>query len=212
MSQKSMIFQSRVIKRLYYLLHLPKDYSNKKKWPLIISLHGAGERGSDTALLKRFGIQKRLSSDDTLPFIVVCPQCPENSIWEMQFDLLTELIEHIQKEFAIDDKRLFLTGYSMGGYGTWNYAMLNPSKFAAIVPVSGGAMIAKSAKFLKDVRIWIFHGAMDKSVPIEESQKLVDILKANNANIKFTIYPDAGHEVCTTAYENDELYEWLLDQ
>ncbi len=174
---------------------------------MILSLHGSGERGIDTELLKNNGILKAIAQGRELPFVIVSPQCPETSTWEAQFDLLTELLDDIQKEYRIDRKKMFLTGYSMGGYGTWNYAMLNPGTFAAIVPVSGGAMIPKHAQCLKDVHVWAFHGAEDTLVPIEETRRVVDILKSCNDNVRFTIYPDAGHEVCTTAYENAKLYE-----
>jgi predicted peptidase len=205
-----MSIESNAVRKMQYLQYLPSEYEKVDKWPLIISLHGSGERGSDISLLQRFGIQHRIANDNLFPFIVLCPQCPENCIWEMQFDLITELLENAKSELKVDESKVILTGYSMGGYGVWNYAMLFPNRFTAIVPVSGGGMIEKKVKVLKDLPIWTFHGVNDKSVPIEETQKLVDILRANNSNVKFSIYQDCGHEVCTTAYDNDELYDWLL--
>jgi predicted peptidase len=197
---------------LNYLLYLPLNFTNDKKWPLILFLHGAGERGNNLELLKRYGIQTKLLKEPDFPCVVISPQCPENSIWEMQFDLLTELLDETVNKYPIDEKRIYLTGISMGGYGTWNYAILNPDKFAAIVPVSGGAMMLKHAVRLKDTPIWVFHGREDISIPIEESQRVVDVLKACNGNVRFSNIPDAGHEVCTTAYKNDEIFDWLLKQ
>ena len=212
MEQQNMIFKSSHEHKLDYLIYLPSNYESMEKWPLILFLHGAGERGSNPELVKKYGIQEKLLKNDEFPFVVISPQCPEAAIWEMQFDLLTELLEEVQRNYNIDEERIYLTGLSMGGYGTWHYAMLNPQKFAAIVPVCGGAMIPKMAKLLKDIPTWVFHGEKDEAVSIDESRRVVEVLRKYNENVKFTVYPDAGHEVCTIAYENDELYDWLLQQ
>lgn len=212
MEQQSMVFESKKVQKLKYLVYLPKSYSQEDKWPFILFLHGAGERGDNLESIKKYGIQERLLRDDEFPFIVVSPQCPANTIWEMHFDLLTELLDEIEHKLNIDKDRMYLTGLSLGGYGAWNYAMLYPQRFAAVVPVSGGAMNPKMTRQLKDVPVWVFHGEKDQSVSIEESRKVVDVLRSHGGNVRFTIFPDAGHEVCTTAYENEELYAWLLKQ
>ena len=198
---------------LQYIVYLPPEYTNpsNKKWPLIVFLHGAGERGSNIEDVKKYGIHKVIQDKD-IPFIVVSPQCPENTVWEMHFTFIDDLIREISRLYSVDESRIFLTGISMGGYGVWNYAILNPKKFAAIVPVCGGAQYYWKAESLKNTPVWAFHGQKDKSVPFTESKRVVDLLEKCGGKVRFSVFPDAGHEVCTLAYENDELYKWLLEK
>lgn len=197
---------------LNYLVYTPKSYNNNSKLPLIVSLHGVGERGDNIEKVKKYGIHKILRENDDFPFVVVSPQCPEDEIWEMQFNLLKDLLEEIKNNYNIDDERMYLTGFSMGGYGTWNFAILNPQIFAAIVPISGGAISPHKALNLKNIPIWVAHGDKDTAVDIEESRRIVDYIKPHNPNVVFKVYEGAGHEVCTTAYEDPEMFEWLLKQ
>lgn len=205
-------FEKDVKSILNYLVYLPHNYETREKWPLIISLHGSGERGDIIDDVKKWGIHKILKENDNFPFVVVSPQLPKGEIWEMKFNALSDLQVEIEKKYNIDDHRIYLTGYSLGGYGTWNYAILNPEKFAAIVPISGGAISPKRALSLKDVPIWVAHGDIDTQVEFEESKRIVDCLSKYNSNIIFKVYQGAGHEVCTSAYEEPELYKWLLKQ
>jgi predicted peptidase len=197
---------------LNYLVYLPKSYNSSGKWPLILSLHGSGERGTDIINVKKWGIHKVLRENDNLPFVVVSPQLPEGEIWEMKFNLLSDLLDKIESNYNIDSDRIYLTGYSLGGYGAWDFAILKPERFAAIAPISGGAISPQRAQRLNKLPIWVAHGDSDNIVPIEESKRIVDSLKTHNTNIIFRVYKGAGHEVCTTAYEEPELFEWLLRQ
>lgn len=197
---------------LNYLVYTPKSYTENSQWPLIVSLHGVGECGDNLEKVKKYGIHKVLKENDDFPFIVVSPQCPENELWEMQFNLLEDLLEEIKKKYSIDEKRMYLTGFSMGGYGTWNFATLRPNIFAAIAPICGGVILLHKTLSLKNVPIWVAHGDKDTAVEIEESRRVVNYLKPHNPNIVFKVYEGCGHEVCSTAYEDPEMFEWLLKQ
>lgn len=209
---KSYKFEKATKLTLNYMVYLPENYTTNSKWPLILSLHGSGERGNNVDDVKKWGIHRILREDNSFPFIVVCPQCPSGEIWEMQFNMLKELLNEIEDNYSIDKEREYLTGYSLGAYGTWNFAILNPERFAAIIPVSGGAISPKRAMNLKQLPIWAAHGDNDTVVEFEESKRIVDCLRIYNPNIIFKVYKGAGHEVCTLAYEETELYQWLLGQ
>lgn len=215
MGQKGMNFEKKVVKSLHlkYLLYLPKSYIDEnKKWPLVLFLHGAGERGNDLEIVKRNGIPKIADKDDSFSFVAVSPQCPEESTWQNHFDALDLLLEEIEKTYSIDKNRIYVTGLSMGGYGTWDFAMRYPDRFAAIIPICGGSTYPELVGVLKDLPIWAFHGAKDDIVPVGESRVLVNILKKYNGNIKYTEYPEAGHDSWTETYNNTKIYEWLLEQ
>jgi len=201
-----------------YLLFLPKEYQAKseKRWPLILFLHGAGERGSDVWKVATHGPPKHVADNPDFPFIVVSPQCPEGSIWSN--DALLALLEEISRGYAVDERRVYLTGLSMGGYGAWDLALTHPEKFAAVVPICGGGQLIslllvspEKAEALKSLPIWAFHGAKDNVVPPAESQRMVDAVKrAGVREVKLTIYPEAQHDSWTETYNNPELYQWLL--
>lgn len=195
-----------------YLLYLPESYpTNKGKWPLMFFLHGAGERGDSIALVKTHGPPKIVQHKKDFPFILISPQCPKGDRWSSpnQLDLLTALLGEIVSTYRVDTDRIYLTGLSMGGYGTWSLALKHPNKFAAIVPICGGGDPNKVCE-IKHVPTWVFHGAKDKTVPIERSEEMVDALNACNGNVKFTVYPEAEHDSWTETYHNPELYTWLL--
>ncbi|WP_061994581.1 dienelactone hydrolase family protein [Clostridium sp. ATCC 25772] len=212
MSYESFKLQRDIKSTLSYLVYLPQSYNTNVKMPLILSLHGSGECGKNIEDVKKWGIHKILRLNDNFPFIVVSPQCPNGEIWEMQFNALKDLLDKIENDYNIDAERIYLTGYSLGGYGTWNFAILNPERFTAIVPISGGAISPKKALCLKNLPIWVAHGDNDTAVNFEESKRIVDCLKKYNSNIIFKVYEGRGHEVCTTAYEEPELFQWLLKQ
>ena len=161
-----------------YLLYIPKDYSNDKKWPLVLFLHGAGERGSDLNLVQRHGPSKLVAEGKDFPFILVSPQCPENQWWntDPQIEILDRLLKYIQKNYSVDSDRIYITGLSMGGFGTWKMLERYPDRFAAAVPICGGGDSAKAC-LAKDVPIWVFHGQKDNVVPIREDAKMVDAIK-----------------------------------
>ncbi|MCB1062151.1 MAG: prolyl oligopeptidase family serine peptidase [Verrucomicrobiae bacterium] len=197
---------------LNYLLYLPKGYAADadKEWPLVVFLHGAGERGDNLDQVKQHGPPKRVEAGEEFPFILVSPQCPKEGWWPSE--PVHGLITHLEKTLKIDADRIYLTGLSMGGYGTWALASDQPDRFAAIVPICGGGTPYLMRRLSK-VPVWAFHGGKDSVVPLEESQRLVDALKkAGNTQTRFTIYPEAGHDSWTEAYDNPELYEWLLAQ
>lgn len=219
MTQQAKKLVKRVSKtvKLDYLLYLPQSYGQGgAKWPLIIFLHGAGERGADLELVKVHGIPKIAEQQPDLPFVAVSPQCPVGSNWMDQLEALDALYREITRTYAIDRERVYLTGLSMGGYGTWVWGAHNPRRFAALVPICGGAPplsgFPERIAVLKDVPIWAFHGAKDTVVPLAASQDLVSVLERVDGNVKFTIYPEAGHDAWTETYANPELYTWLLAQ
>ncbi len=197
-----------------YLLYLPETYnSSQKKWPLILFLHGAGERGNDLDQVKRHGPPKLIAKGKKdLPFIIVSPQCPKNGWWanNIQMKALNLLLDEIISKYRVDKDRIYLTGLSMGGYGTWSLAAENPERFAAIAPICGGGD-PHTAKKLAKMPIWVFHGGKDKVVPIDKSQKMVEALKKAGNEVKFTVYPEAGHNSWAKTYDNPELYKWFLD-
>jgi predicted peptidase len=203
---------------LDYLLFLPKGYDAKaeKRWPMILFLHGAGERGTNVWKVAVHGPPKNVATHPDFPFIVVSPQCPEHQVWSK--DVLLALVDDITATYAVDTKRIYLTGLSMGGYGTWELALAHPEKFAAIVPICGGGQTISvllvspdKASALRTLGVWAFHGGKDPVVPLAESQRMVDALKkANVEDVKLTVYPEAGHDSWTVTYNNPELYEWLL--
>jgi len=198
---------------LEYLLFLPQDYGRdpEKKWPLMLFLHGAGERGDSLGLVKKHGPPKIVGQRPDFLFIVVSPQCPAGSWWPDKLDDLSALLDEVEATYTIDNRRIYLTGLSMGGYGTWSLALDQPERFAAIVPICGDG-IPRPACRLKDLPVWAFHGAQDKVVPPEESEKMVAAIKRCGGSPRLTIYPDASHDSWTRTYDNPELYEWLLSQ
>jgi predicted peptidase len=216
--QKGCAFEGQVSEavRLPYLLFLPKEYGadTDKTWPLILFLHGMGERGDDLELIKKHGLPKILDEVDDFEFIVVSPQCPDDSFWPAETGALNALLDEVVATYAVDVSRVYLTGLSMGGYGTWRLAVEFPERFAAIAPICGGAIfysgLAERIEVLRDVPVWAFHGARDRTVPLAESADLVYALKKCGGTVKFTIYPDAEHDSWTETYANPELYEWFL--
>ncbi len=193
-----------------YLLYLPDGYTqdSTKKWPLMLFLHGGGESGEDLEKVKKHGPPRLIEEGKKFPFIVVSPQAG-------QFGWITEdlyaLLQDIKQDYRVDPERIYLTGLSMGGFGTWALAIKHPQEFAAIVPICGGGDTTDIWK-LRNMPVWCFHGAKDSTVPIALDRKMVNALKPFNPSVRFTVYPDAGHDCWTTTYNNDSLYQWLLAQ
>lgn len=191
-----------------YLLFLPKRYTQtQEKWPVILFLHGAGERGSNLDDVKRHGIAKIVEEHPDFPFITISPQCPRGQYWSVM--RLSALLDEAIATYQIDLNRVYLTGMSMGGYGTWYLAAAQPQRFAAIVPVCGGGNPDAAYK-LKALPVWVFHGARDTVVPLSESEEMVAALQACSGNVRFTVYPEAGHDSWTQTYNKSELYDWFL--
>jgi len=218
--QTSQTFKKKISKTISadYLLYLPKGYEakGKKTWPLVMFLHGAGERGSDLRKVAAHGPPKLVKRGKEFPFILVSPQCPTDQVWSDE--TLLGLLDQVSKKHKVDTNRVYLTGLSMGGYGTWSLGVKYPERFAAIAPICGGGETinvllssrSKSAA-LKSLGIWAFHGAKDGVVKLDESQRMVTALKnAGVKEVELTVYPEAQHDSWTDTYSNEKLYEWFL--
>ena len=201
-----------------YLLFLPKGYGEDaaKQWPLMLFLHGAGERGDNLALVAVHGPPKLVANQPDFPFILVSPQCPEGQTWDN--DVLLALLDEVMADYRVDPTRVYLTGLSMGGYGTWSLGLSHPERFAAIAPICGGGdtikvLLADPAKApaLRSLPVWAFHGAKDPVVNPDESQRMVNTLKrAGCQDVQLTVHPEAQHDSWTVTYNNPELYRWFL--
>jgi predicted peptidase len=211
-------FKHNLALEMNYLLYLPQDYAagTGRRWPLLLFLHGAGERGSDVWKVATHGPTKNVNEHPDFPFIVVSPQCCEGAIWSSE--ALLALLKDVAKEYPVDAGRIYLTGLSMGGFGTWDLGLAHPEIFAAIVPICGGgesiSLLLSSRdkpQALKTLGVWAFHGAKDPVVPMAESQRMVDMLKKLNLqDLTLTVYPEAEHDAWTQTYKNPDLYKWLL--
>ncbi|MBQ2839936.1 MAG: prolyl oligopeptidase family serine peptidase [Oscillospiraceae bacterium] len=190
------------------------EYSNitsDKKLPLIIQLHGAGERGLGKDDLDKVDVNgfSKVIKDKEPDCIVIMPQCPPDTFWAARVESIVKFIEQLIQEYNVDEDRVYLTGLSMGGYGTWFTAMARPDLFAAIAPVCGGGM-AWNAEVLK-MPIWTFHGAEDDVVSPYQTDEMVAKLKELNADVTYTRIDGVGHNVWENAY-NEKLFEWLLSK
>ncbi|EDM27828.1 phospholipase/Carboxylesterase [Lentisphaera araneosa HTCC2155] len=195
-----------------FLLHLPVTKKSNQKWPLIVFLHGRGERGDNIEKVKSHGPPKVVEKDKNFPFMVLSPQClkgKDGKGWWKTKDL-DLLLDYVKKTYPVDEQRIYLTGLSMGGFGTWAWAAERPTEFAAIAPICGGGN-PLNAKRLSKLPIWVFHGDKDKVVPITLSQLMVTALKAEGAKVDFTIYPNVGHNSWSKTYANPKLYEWFME-
>jgi predicted esterase len=201
------------ILELEYYPQLPKEYGKDpdKKWPLIVFLHGSGENGGTLDDLKKMNhsIPMVAAASEHFPFIAISPLCPGGITWKEMPYSISHLIDEAAEKYSVDRDRIYLTGLSLGGIGTWNTALLFPDKFAAIAPVCGSVDPSKVER-LKNLPIWAFHGAKDDVVPMAEEQTAVDVLKACGGQIKYTVYPDVKHNAWEKAYPDTKLYEWFL--
>lgn len=203
---------------LKYLLFLPKGYEEEKnkKWPLMVFLHGAGERGTNLAKVAAHGPARVVTNRVDFPFIVISPQCPTGQVWEKE--AIISLVDQALEKYRGDSNRVYLTGLSMGGFGSWSLAAAYPDRFAAVAPICGGGNVIDvllptrgKESSLKSLPVWAFHGAKDTVVKLEESERMVNAFKrAGNQNVKLTVYPEAGHDSWTESYNNEELYAWFL--
>ncbi|WP_367752740.1 prolyl oligopeptidase family serine peptidase [Flavobacterium sp. WC2430] len=192
-----------------YALHIPVNTKEKK--PLIIFLHGSGEKGNDIEKVKIHGPFKYLKTDD-LDAYVLAPQCPENEEWDNE--VLYRLILKIEKENNIDPNRIYLTGLSLGGWGTYNLAFAHPNLFAALVPISGFVDLIQleQACTIATIPTHIFHGLMDDVVNLDYAIAIYKELKKCNGNVELTIFDDSGHDSWSRVYDNKEIYDWMFQQ
>lgn len=197
----------------HYLQTLPDGYEadTTKKWPLLVFLHGAGERGDNLELLKKHGPPKLIAAGKKFEAIVIAPQVPLQSIWNEHG--VKALTDEIVRTHRVDTDRIYLTGISMGGFGTWNTALAYPDTYAAIAPICGGAGVGfVMAGRIKDLPCWIFHGDKDSAVSVEFSHKIYNALQKVGSKAKLTIYPGVAHDSWTQTYENEEFWTWLFAQ
>lgn len=197
--------------KLQYLVYLPKNYlpNSTEKLPMILFLHGSGERGDNIELVKAWG-PPRIAEEKGLPFIVVSPQCPNGIWWNSILLPLKELLDHMIQQYPVDTSRIYLTGMSMGGFGTFAMAQAYPEYFAAIAPVCGGGSPGM-VKFIKNVPTWVFHGEEDDIVMPINSFLMVDALKAAGAEVKFTLYQGVNHSSWIPAYNESGVFDWFLE-
>jgi len=199
----------------HYLPYMPKDYNTDtlKKWPLIIYLHGGSDRGTDLNKLYASGIPDQIYRGREFPFIIISPQCPEHIRWSTD-DWFENFYKKVTAKYRIDTNRVYLTGLSLGGSGTWYLAAKYPDKFAAIAPMSGFTShidyIDENIDRLVDMPIWAFHGKIDNVVPFEETERMINKLEGKNKDLKFSIEPEVGHWIHWLVYPNQELYDWFL--
>lgn len=200
---------------LDYLFYLPEDYKNdkEKKWPAILFLHGMGERGDDLELVKIHGVPKIVDSKKDFQFITISPQCPIDFVWrdEEMLISLESLLLKIIKNFRVDKSRLYVTGLSMGGRGTWAIAAYRPDLFAAAAPICGGGDPTTASRLTK-LPFWVFQGALDEVHFPKESEIMIKFLKNKGGEVRYTLYPELHHDSWTITYDNSELYKWFLSK
>ncbi|HOA75303.1 MAG TPA: prolyl oligopeptidase family serine peptidase [Phycisphaerae bacterium] len=193
-----------------HLLYLPAGYGTNgggKRWPLVLFLHGAGESGHDLERVKKHGPPRLVSEGKQFPFILVSPQTDHG--WRPEE--LGRLLDSIESQYAVDRSRVYVTGLSMGGFGTWATVAAFPDRFAAAVMICGGGD-PKQASRVKDTPLWVVHGELDDVVPIARSRAVVQALEQQGAKPRFTVYPDARHDSWTATYNNPRVYRWMLQQ
>jgi predicted peptidase len=196
-----------------YLEYLPEGYDadQTKRWPLIVFLHGSGERGDKLEMLKKHGPPKLIAAGQNFPAIIVSLQCPSGQIWNPHG--VHALTQSVIKSRRVDVDRVYLTGLSMGGFGTWETAMEYPDTYAALIPICGGAGVRfVMAERIKHIPEWIFHGEKDPTVDPAFSKRMNDVLSKLGAPVKLTLYPEARHDSWTATYDNPEVWKWLFAQ
>ena len=209
--QQSREFRKKLIRDVIrqYLLFLPSNYGTaKKRFPLIMYLHGGSLRGDDIEKVRTLGLPQMIEQNKSFPFIVVSPLCPAGEIWT-DTEMLVGILDEVVSKYSVDAEKVYLTGHSMGGRGTWYLAYKYPERFAAIAPMSPVSTISAWTSKLKDMPVWAFHGAKDNIAPVEESKTLIDALLKVGSAVKFTELTDRDHFILDM-YENKQLYEWFL--
>lgn len=214
---------------LHYRLLKPENPDPSRRYPLVVFLHGAGERGDDNEKQLVHGVPEFASAENRAkyPCFLIAPQCPTGDMWAnvdwaslshrqakeptVPGRLVLALIETAVKEHAVDAKRIYLTGLSMGGYGSWELAIRRPDLFAAVVPVCGGADETQAERIAK-LPIWAFHGARDGVVKPERSRRMIDALRQAGGVPGYTEYPHVGHDSWNPAYRDGEMMRWLFAQ
>jgi predicted peptidase len=195
--------------KLDFLTYLPENFDSTKEYPLILFLHGSGERGNDIEKVRLQALPKEIEKGRKLPAIVIAPQCPENQRWKT-FELAA-LLDHVGSLYKVDKSAVYVTGLSMGGSGTWRFAAEFPERVAAIIPMCAYAE-PHAAYQIADIPVWVFHGTADDVTPVDGSERMVKKLQEIGGNVKFTKYEGANHGIWERTYANDEIYTWLFSQ
>jgi predicted peptidase len=196
---------------LKYILTAPTDFDGSESLPMIVFLHGAGERGNDLEKIKAHGIPKLFSKDENyegIRVITISPQCPEERTWyDFKWDVIS-LIDEVADKYNVDKSKISLCGISMGGFGTWEIALQIPEKLFKIAPICGGGMSWR-AWYLRNTPIRVYHGGLDNIVPLCMSEVMVNAIREQGGNVEFTIYEDLYHDCWTRAFEQTDLIAWL---
>ncbi len=194
---------------LNYLTFLPKSYAAKGPGvPLILFLHGSGERGTDLEKVKAWGPPAIAEKDADFPFMVISPQLADGEAWHAL--ALKGLLDQVLAKYNVDRRRVYLTGLSLGGYGAWDLASRYPEYFAAVAPICGGG-IARMVGSMRGVPTWVFHGKLDDAVPEAESARMVAALQSAGGDVRYTVLPEGGHvDAWVHAYDKAGLFEWFL--
>ncbi len=207
------VMETSVKEKLNYYLYYPEDYlkSKNKKFPILLFLHGGGEAGAELGEIKRSGPPKLITDGKSFPFLILIPQNPYQKKW-WNTRAVKQLLDSVIGDNRVDTNRVYLTGLSRGGGAAWEMAVQYPDTFAAMAVVCGMTPVPYASWINKKMPIWVFHGENDESIPIQESETMVSKLKEMGHDIRFTRYPNTGHNAWTKAYATDELYQWFLRQ
>ena len=205
-----MKFEISAFECIEYMTRLPNGYEAGKRYPVILSLHGAGTIGQRIEQLREQCCFRVTDHMEDFPAIMITPLCPQKT-WFDVFETLKRFVTFISEADFCDPDRLYLMGGSMGGYTAWQLGMSMPEFFAAIVPICGGGMYWNAAR-LKNVPIWAFHGALDKTVLCRESEIMVERVNKHGGNARLTVYPENAHDAWTDTYSNPEVYAWMFSQ
>lgn len=217
-----------------YVVYIPREWTPARSWPVVLFLHGAGERGSDGRRQMQIGAAAAIhSAPERVPALVVLPQAPADERWiGPPADAAMKALEEVVREYRGDRERIYLTGLSLGGFGTWHLALAHPRVFAALVPVCGGIVPngsatsvrqspltmaaadphAFTAERLRHIPIWMFHGSEDTVIHPSESRKMHEALRAAGAEVRYTEYEKVGHDAWNRAYDDAEMWTWLFQQ
>ncbi|MHC1770606.1 MAG: alpha/beta hydrolase-fold protein [Flexilinea sp.] len=195
-----------------YLIYYPDDYPlANERLPLIVFLHGGGERGIDPHLLTCHSLPSLCERGLSERCLVFSPQCPEKGDWYLYIADLMDCIDQISDIYDPDDSKISLTGISMGAYGVWELAITYPSRFSALAPICGGGMAWRS-NMLKNIPVWAFHGQIDEIVDVRCSVEMVNAVNQAGGNAKLTVYESIGHDSWNSAYNDPNLIKWLIQQ
>ena len=195
-----------------YVLYKPWEYDSSTSWPLIVFLHGAGERGDDGLKPSDVGLGRAIRHHaERFPALAVMPQCPEDSWWDKELGVVDAVMDAALQTCSVDEDRIYLTGLSMGGFGTWWYGAMHPGRFAALLPICGGGRPEEAGELAR-VPIWAVHGADDAVVPPSESRRMVEAVREAGGTVEYTELAGVGHNSWDAAYGDPAIIRWLFEQ